>query len=973
MKLTTLLAFVVIGLSSVSAAELRPGALDPNFLPNTNSGVYTEYTPLALQADGRILVWQGSTTYQTTRADLSRLNRDGGVDASFGAYVEYTEFFPVEIKAAAVQTDGKILIMGRFSQVNGTPMPGVARLNNDGTLDSSFKPRNEAPTDLGIQAMALQRDGRICLGGFFSHATKVLRLLPDGAVDPQFQVQFSHMGRSNQLISLLLQPDGKILISGIDWLIGEDRNPAAWPNWPSGNLQRLNPDGTLDEGFAWEGVGKWVKDFDLQSDGSIVAVFSQAALILARYSPSGAFDTSFGSIRAAYPPTDPALQSVKVDPADRILVCGSFPNLAGFGETRANFARLLKDGDLDLSFDAGPRVQYASSILLQPDGKVLVSGSYAGLDGAFVNSGIARFIGGDMTHSPPAILTSPESLTVGVDNNALFSPETSRYPLAYQWFKDGTAQLGATNRLLYLEGITPADEGLYSLHASNEMGVVTSAEARLSVTPSSAAPNLVLNPSFEQAYPHFFFSAAGWAPRNNRNLYRPNYPKIFGPPITRQAPFPDYPYPAQGSNFVGIYTGRWEESPARYVGLDLVGTLAPATQPGHAYRVSGWFRRNPDQTLSEEKVALSLEDAQGHSLAVGTVRVQDTHAWTPFSASVILSREYDHIVLRGNNDPGQRSTSAMVWLDQIGLFAIAKPPLMLEALPNALIAPDDLWVITNRVTGVDVLDISLRYSLEPGAPDGMSIDPRTGILAWTAMPSQALGSWNVTVRVRADLNPDLTTTTAFTVETGEAVVVKLACPVVAPGDTALIPVQFTPFLKTRNSVSQLEFILVERGGHLTRWEIETVSSQVKSAALTALGDNQIRVTLTAVPGQGFSSAETLACLRAAVGSGAGVVPLEIAQGKALTADGLTLPLFLTHPEPVFIVGTEPFLWAKTQAGRNRALQVFGPAGTRVSVGSSTLKPPVTWQLFKDITLSNLVETIGDIPEEPPTLFFRLMP
>ena len=71
-----------------------------------------------------------------------RLNPDGQVDAPLHAAVQYHFVWDWAIKAAAVRPDGKIPIAGAFFEVNGVAMPGVARLNADGTLDPSFKPRD---------------------------------------------------------------------------------------------------------------------------------------------------------------------------------------------------------------------------------------------------------------------------------------------------------------------------------------------------------------------------------------------------------------------------------------------------------------------------------------------------------------------------------------------------------------------------------------------------------------------------------------------------------------------------------------------------------------------------------------------------------------------------------------------------------------------------------------------------------------
>src|SRR5262249_40113691 len=70
------------------------------------------------------------------------------------------------VYALAVQPDGKLLLGGFFTQVNGTPRARIARLNADGSLDTSFDPGSGANNF--VQALAVQPDGKVLLGGGFS-------------------------------------------------------------------------------------------------------------------------------------------------------------------------------------------------------------------------------------------------------------------------------------------------------------------------------------------------------------------------------------------------------------------------------------------------------------------------------------------------------------------------------------------------------------------------------------------------------------------------------------------------------------------------------------------------------------------------------------------------------------------------------------------------------------------------------------
>src|SRR5688572_1173675 len=117
----------------------------------------------------------------------------GAIDPTFNAYVQNHVFGQVNVSAK--QADGKILVGGRFWTVNGIAARNVARLNADGTIDPSFNPP-EFYSNLNsdtIHAIAVQSDGKILVGGRFDGTTdgvrsSLCRLNSDGSIDSTFPV-----------------------------------------------------------------------------------------------------------------------------------------------------------------------------------------------------------------------------------------------------------------------------------------------------------------------------------------------------------------------------------------------------------------------------------------------------------------------------------------------------------------------------------------------------------------------------------------------------------------------------------------------------------------------------------------------------------------------------------------------------------------------------------------------------------------
>ncbi|MEO6263792.1 MAG: delta-60 repeat domain-containing protein [Luteimonas sp.] len=100
---------------------------DDGFNPSANGDVFA----LAVQADGKIIVGGNFTIIAgQTRNRVARLNPDGSLDTSFAATA-----VDGAVRAIAVQADGRIVIGGAFAQVGATLRNRIARLNADGSVE----------------------------------------------------------------------------------------------------------------------------------------------------------------------------------------------------------------------------------------------------------------------------------------------------------------------------------------------------------------------------------------------------------------------------------------------------------------------------------------------------------------------------------------------------------------------------------------------------------------------------------------------------------------------------------------------------------------------------------------------------------------------------------------------------------------------------------------------------------------------
>jgi len=167
---------------------------------------------IALQPDGKIIAGGGFTQFDNEEAGrIVRLNSDGSRDSAFkpGSGAD------AAILAVAVQDNGKILAAGDFISFNETVQNHIVRLNADGSVDKSFNP-GMGPNS-GIRSLAVQRDGKIIIGGGFTSVEGVVcnhiaRLNADGSLDRSFDASG---GASGAIWRVAIQKDGKILAGGL--------------------------------------------------------------------------------------------------------------------------------------------------------------------------------------------------------------------------------------------------------------------------------------------------------------------------------------------------------------------------------------------------------------------------------------------------------------------------------------------------------------------------------------------------------------------------------------------------------------------------------------------------------------------------------------------------------------------------------------------------------------------------------------
>ena len=410
------------------------GTTDYSFSASVNEQVYAA----AVGSNGSIVLCGNFTQVNgVANAGLVRLNADGSTDASFNGSADAA--LASNALTVALQSDGKVLVgSNTVSFTGGANTPGITRLNTDGSLDASFAGSVNRATSSAVKTIIVQGDGKILLGGFFSQvdgvaSNNLARLNTDGTLDGTFVPAAAPAS-----FLAALQPDGKVLI-------GSESAPG---------LIRLNSDGSVDATFHYAGtdasyVYTGSPNLAALEPGGQIVLYDYASGTLSRVNADGSADTGF------HPAANGVVDAVVPQADGTVVLGGDFTQVNGFAVN--SVARLLADGTVDTSYTpdvtTGPNGQVIS-LGAQSDGSVVLTGAFTEVDGA-AHSGIARLnsdgttdanYNASVTNAPDNDLDMDYVLAVQGDDKVLLGGEFSAvngvaFPGLVRLNTDGTLDL----------------------------------------------------------------------------------------------------------------------------------------------------------------------------------------------------------------------------------------------------------------------------------------------------------------------------------------------------------------------------------------------------------------------------------------------------------------------------------------------------------------------------------------------------
>ncbi len=417
-------------------AAAAPGDLDPSF--DLDGRVTTDFfgsfdgaSAVLVQPDGK-LVAVGSAQGGGEFA-LARYDSGGTLDPAFGNGGRVATAFPGSLAlAAALQADGKIVVVGRAGGINPTADFGIIRYDTQGNPDPMFGMGGKVTTDFAgnfdaATGVAIQPDGKIVVAGVANGLGAnsdfaVARYDASGVLDPAFgmggKMTLDFFGGNDGGAEVALQPDGKIVLA----------SNVQGPGSLDFGVARLTSGGTPDPAFGMG--GKVTTDFAgaadnaaalaLQSDGKIVvAGIANGNYAAARYLTNGNPDPGFGNGGKLMTALSGIANDLAVQSDGKLVLAGT---ATGGNNLDFGVLRLTTNGLPDAGFGNGGVVltdflsndDGCGAVAIQPDGKI-IAGGFAN-NGGSTDFALARY--GEAGGACPAITFTPATLPNGVANTA---------------------------------------------------------------------------------------------------------------------------------------------------------------------------------------------------------------------------------------------------------------------------------------------------------------------------------------------------------------------------------------------------------------------------------------------------------------------------------------------------------------------------------------------------------------------------
>jgi uncharacterized delta-60 repeat protein len=364
------------------------GTKDTTF--NLGTGFNSTAYIVKVAGDGKIVVAGTFTTYSGSAANyIIRLNSNGTRDTTFNLGTGFNSV----VYSLSVQNDYKVLAMGLFTSYSGSSNNYITRINASGSRDTTFNVGtgfNEIRNSYDMGGIQQISDGTIYVNGAFatysgSTVNGIIRLNDNGTINTTFNTSGSAIGYStpdtNTNFGSFLVTSGSSVIT-----IG---NFTSYRSTPINNLISLTPSGSRSSLFnTGKGFDQYPifsldnQDGTLLTSGFFTTYSGSTANYIIKLNSNGTRDTTFNPGNQYT--TDGIAYSGYLVGNSQYVLAGSFSTYSG--STTNRIARINSDGTRDTTFNVGTGPNSTIlSISRQSDLKTIATGYFTAYSGSANN------------------------------------------------------------------------------------------------------------------------------------------------------------------------------------------------------------------------------------------------------------------------------------------------------------------------------------------------------------------------------------------------------------------------------------------------------------------------------------------------------------------------------------------------------------------------------------------------------------
>jgi RHS repeat-associated protein len=292
---------------------------------------------------------------------------------------------------------------------------------------------------------------------------------------------------------------------------------------------------------------------------------------------------------------------------------------------------------------------------------------------------------------------------------------------------------------------------------------------------------------------------------------------------------------------------------------------------------------------------------------------------------------------------------------------------VLATVSDVSILPGQALHITNLVQGIPVG--SFVFTLGPGAPPSLAINPTNGLLSWTPDCSNGSTTNLLTVWVTDSARTNISDAVRFTVTVGQCVRPSLGQQILLAGTSGRVPINLVSSLALTN----LEMTLVTAPGRLTDFTIEPLVAALCTNTVVVLGGGQYRLDLVTCPGAFLIGTQQVAWLHftAVTNQSSAFAGLAFKDLAGHQPDGNSVANFEPQSGRVVVVGEEPLLECVFATNGRPMLILYGEPASGYGIDSRTNLSNGFWQpLPTNLTLSNLWLELTPPPSPSPVNYYR---